>query len=171
MATNLTRYWLTALHEGNVPLPPEVAPVLVGVTVGGASDEVVIIRVRPGVTAPEGYTDLSASDLATYQFTAPWIAHQSTPAWTGSEKGVLVPEADGTAALVQAAAATWGDIEGGWDVCERLALAADTTIGGNLYPAGVYRLVRYTGTKPAELAAYPYLTAAGVAGAVALKEV
>ena len=168
-----TRYWLHPLVGGAVPIPTAALPYLRGrgPDVGGAGGDVGVFRVAEGApAAPAGYTDLTAHEFASYCATAPWIAHQSTPAWTESEKGVLVPEADGTAAMVQTAAATWS-VEGGWDVCERLVLASETTIGGNLYLAGTYRIVRYTGTKPAELAAYPYLTAAGVAGAVALKEV
>lgn len=77
----------------------------------------------------------------------------------------LVVASDGTAALVQAAAATWS-VEGGWDVCERIVLASETTIGGNTYAAGTYRLVRYTGARPSALSSYAVLYAAGVAEAV-----
>ena len=139
----------------------------------GAGGDRRVVPLADGDTAPDlGDCCTLASDaewtdaVTGAQFTAPWIAHTDTPAWTGSEKGVLVPEADGTAALVQAAAATWGDIEGGWDVCERIVLASETTIGGNTYAAGTYRLVRYTGARPSALSSYAVLYAAGVAEAV-----
>ena len=135
------RYWLTPDAElatvGTAVITAAMAGAMSWTTLGkGAGRNRALVKVRGSVTAPGNCLDYDSDEWAAAEQTAPWIAHTQTPAWTGSEKGVLVPEADGTAALVQAAAATWS-VTGGWEVCERLALAADTTIGGNLYPAGV----------------------------------
>lgn len=168
------RYWLTPDDEPATVGAAVIAVALAGAMswttmAKGAGRDRALVKVRGSVTAPAGCLDYDSDEWAAAEQTAPWIAHTQTPAWTESEKGVLVPEPEGTAALVQAAAATWS-VEGGWEVCERLVLASETTIGGNVYAAGTHRLVRYTGTKPAALSAYPYLTAAEVAVVKALAD-
>lgn len=160
---NTTRYRVIGIVGGVLPVPVDLAPHVIGPLIGGAAGDLAILRLRQ--SAPSDTSDMDEASVGAYMQTATWLAHTSTPAWTEAEKGVLVPETDGTAAMVQAASATWS-VEGGWEVCERLVLASETTIGGNVYAAGTYRLVRYTGTKPSALDAYPYLTAAGVAEAV-----
>ena len=97
-----------------------------------------------GAVAPVGCEDLSYEEHAARQATGRWVKRvepAQDPAWTGTELGALVPEADATEAHAVSA--------GGLAYCPRV------TVEGV-----VHRLVRYTDrVAPDALAAYTQLTA------------
>ena len=111
-------------------------------TAQGAAGDLALVKVRAEACGapPEGVVCRDLAAWTAYQSGPVWVRHEPQE-WAGTEKAVLVPVAEGIADHVAHLAA-------GWAACE--------------YHDGA-RLVRYTGTKPAALAAYATLYAADVA--------
>lgn len=81
------------------------------------------------------------------QHTGRWVERVPVgedPAWTGSEKGVTIPEVDATEAHAI-------HLTGGLSVCPRVEV-----------DGVMHRLIRYDGTKPAVLSGYATIYAAEV---------
>jgi len=119
----------------------------------GAGRNLALIKVRAEAadTAPAGVTEMglvawagtpateTAPAVVGFSQTGPWVPCTPRTDWTGAEKAVLIPEADA------------GPQHGDLTTAERVDVAGT-----------ICRLIRYTGTKPAALAAYSYIAAADI---------